>query len=243
MRDRNEYERARTPEAKQERVATILLAARTLALSRGIRAVTLTDIAAEVGMHKSTMLRYFETREEIFLRLAASEWEEWAVEMVRKFSALHVPSTTNPEDMPGRASAAAHLLASSLVARPLFCDLLAQTPLNLERGVSFETVREFKLVAIASSGTVKTALEEWFPLKWSDASNVVGTAVGLAGAFWQMAAPGTQLQEFYLSDALLFHVAFDVESRLHDVLTALIVGYASGSTFEGWSSHTNPEPE
>ena len=61
--------RARSPEAKAAREQAILDAARALGRDRGIRTVTLTDIADAVGMHKSAMLRYFETREEIFLRL------------------------------------------------------------------------------------------------------------------------------------------------------------------------------
>ena len=67
--------RARSPEAKAAREQAILEAARALGRERGTRAVTLTDIADAVGMHKSAMLRYFETREEIFLRLTAEGLE------------------------------------------------------------------------------------------------------------------------------------------------------------------------
>ena len=76
--DTPDFQRARSPQAKQHREAAILDAARALGAERGIRQVTLTDIAAAVGMHKSALLRYFETREEIFLRLTAADWQEWA---------------------------------------------------------------------------------------------------------------------------------------------------------------------
>ena len=59
------------------RESAILEAARALGAERGIRQITLTDIGEAVGMHKSAMLRYFETREEIFLRLTADGWREW----------------------------------------------------------------------------------------------------------------------------------------------------------------------
>ncbi|MFE0460651.1 TetR family transcriptional regulator, partial [Kitasatospora sp. NPDC058965] len=49
--------RARSPEAKRAREAAILDAAARLATEHGVRVVTLTDIAATVGMHKSAMLR------------------------------------------------------------------------------------------------------------------------------------------------------------------------------------------
>ena len=63
------FQRARSAQAKQQRESAILDAAQELGSARGIRQVTLTDIAEAVGMHKSAMLRYFETREQIFLRL------------------------------------------------------------------------------------------------------------------------------------------------------------------------------
>jgi AcrR family transcriptional regulator len=40
--------------------------------------VSLADIAARVGIHKSALLRYFETREQIFLELTAAAWRDWA---------------------------------------------------------------------------------------------------------------------------------------------------------------------
>src|ERR1700678_155386 len=72
------FQRARSTAAKHLREAAILDAARRLGAERGIRQVTLTEIAEAVGMHKSALLRYFETREEIFLRLTAEDWREWS---------------------------------------------------------------------------------------------------------------------------------------------------------------------
>ncbi len=53
------FTRARSTGAKAVRQQAILDSATRLALARGVRADTLTDIAKGVGMHKSTMLRYF----------------------------------------------------------------------------------------------------------------------------------------------------------------------------------------
>src|ERR1700690_4367321 len=72
------YQRARRPEQKLERRDAILGAARELALRDGVRTVSLADIAARVGIHKSALLRYFETREQIFLELTAQAWLGWA---------------------------------------------------------------------------------------------------------------------------------------------------------------------
>ncbi|HEU4330550.1 MAG TPA: helix-turn-helix domain-containing protein, partial [Lapillicoccus sp.] len=65
----NEFMRARRPEHKQQRREAILDAARDLALRRGVRAITLGDLAEAVGLAKSNVVRYFGTREEIFVEL------------------------------------------------------------------------------------------------------------------------------------------------------------------------------
>ena len=67
------FVRARRPEHKQQRREAILAAARALALERGVRAVTLGDLADSVGLAKSNVVRYFGTREEIFVDLFSEE--------------------------------------------------------------------------------------------------------------------------------------------------------------------------
>ncbi|MFF1593383.1 TetR/AcrR family transcriptional regulator, partial [Streptomyces sp. NPDC058286] len=102
------FQRARSAEAKQAREGAILDAARTLGRGRGIRDVTLTDIATEVGMHKSALLRYFETREQIFLELTAEGWREWSASLRANLAA----KTTGPP--PDRAE----VFAPNRAARP-----------------------------------------------------------------------------------------------------------------------------
>ncbi|HET6858355.1 MAG TPA: TetR/AcrR family transcriptional regulator [Streptomyces sp.] len=71
------FVRARRPEHKQQRRQAILDAARTLGMESGVREVTLRGVALAVGLAKSNVARYFGTREEIFLELAAEAWGEW----------------------------------------------------------------------------------------------------------------------------------------------------------------------
>ncbi|MFJ7075007.1 TetR/AcrR family transcriptional regulator [Streptomyces sp. NPDC098781] len=218
------FERARSAEAKRIRQTAILESAARLAAEHGIREVTLTDIAAAVGMHKSAMLRYFETREEIFLRLSASGWAEWSEAVRERLGPLGDAGTSDSEE---QISTAAGILAETLVARPVFCDLLAHTPLNLERGVSFDAVRSFKTGAIAEVQAIGTALCKALPITPHQGGSTVSTAVAMAGALWQMAAPGTELRGFYQSSPELAHAVVDVAPQLTDVLTALLRGYVT----------------
>ncbi|HEX2171460.1 MAG TPA: helix-turn-helix domain-containing protein, partial [Dehalococcoidia bacterium] len=62
--------RARRPEQKQQRREAILEVARQLAVESGVDNVSLGNVAAAVGLTKSNVVRYFGTREEIYLELA-----------------------------------------------------------------------------------------------------------------------------------------------------------------------------
>ena len=210
------FERARSDEAKGQREQSILDAARRLGALRGIREITLTDIANAIGMHKSALLRYFETREQIFLKLTALEWEQWSPE-------LRAALANGEAAAPARI---AREFARTLVERPLFCDLLAHTPLNLERHVSMDSVRDFKLVTHREVDAIIECLRGLLPrLSVEQALDVIATATSMAGAQWQMANPGPEAAALYRSDPRLAHAIVDVEPRLARVLRALIEGF------------------
>ena len=98
--------------------------------------MTLGDVAREVGLAKSNVLRYFETREEIYGQLTAEGWRDRA-------EAVH----TRLDGASAGPAEVAHALTQTLSERPLFCDLLAHTPANLEHNVSPRTFRALKLNA------------------------------------------------------------------------------------------------
>lgn len=212
------FQRARSPEAKRQREAAILDAATTLGLEHGIRQITLTDIAAAVDMHKSALLRYFETREQIFLRLTASGWQDWSAEL---------RASTGPMTVDVETANIAGTFARTLISRPLFCDLLAQAPLNLERNVSLDQVRAFKLVTHTEVEAIVAELRRLRPhLTEVQAVDVIATATSMAGALWQMCTPAPEVAELYRSDPRLGLAVFDADSRLARILTALLNGYS-----------------
>jgi hypothetical protein len=162
------------------------------------------------------MLRYFETREQIFLMLTADGWREWSAALRAELGAL----------TPGAdaAAPAARALAGTLVARPVFCDLLAQAPLNLERNVSIESVRAFKLVTLEEVAAISSELTRLLGLSEQQAIDVIAAATSLAGALWQMATPGPEVAELYRGDPRLAHAIVEVGPRLARILAALLRG-------------------
>ena len=173
--------RARRPEHKQQRYDAILAAARELATAESVNAVSLADIAERVGMHKSALLRYFETREEIFLRLAEVEWREWAGAVVADLDDI------GPDGDPDRI---AETIAVSFSDRPLFCQLLLHGPLTLERNVSLDAVRTFKRAAMRAAADVAGALHRAMPsLDMAACVELLAMTAMIASGMWQVVNP------------------------------------------------------
>jgi AcrR family transcriptional regulator len=214
------FRRARRPEHKQQRYDSILIAARKLGLRNGVRAVSLTDIAAEVGMHKSAVLRYFGTREEIYLRLTAEGWRDWA-------QAVHTAIGEEAPVSPGRLAAA---LAGTLAERPLFCELLAHASLILERHVSAGAVHAFKLTAVTAADDLGSLAARAVPdMSPADGRDLIAAVTALAANLWQYSHPPEVLAELYVTDPRLAHAAMDFTPRLEHLTHAVIVGLTGDS--------------
>jgi hypothetical protein len=112
-----------------------------------------------------------------------------------------------------------------LAERGTFCDLIAQAPMNLERNVSVEGVRRYKLTSGESLARITAAVREALPgLSVVAAGDLVAAATSLAGTFWQISTPPPQIAELYRSDPRLGHALIDLEPRLRRILTAYLDG-------------------
>jgi AcrR family transcriptional regulator len=210
-----DFQRARRPEQKEQRREAILAAAADLARRDGVRAVTLSEIARAVGIHKSALLRYFETREQIFLELTGREWAAWQ------------ESTTVAlaEIASGGADAVAAALATSFVERPLLCDLIPHTALNLERHASVEAVHAYKLTSLGAVDAVAAALAGPLPALSDDQRRELVSYVALlAGSMFQIATPPEPLADLYRREPQLGHALLDLEPRLTRATRVAIAG-------------------
>jgi AcrR family transcriptional regulator len=225
------YQRARRPEQKLERRDAILAAAGELALRDGVRAVSLADIAARVGIHKSALLRYFETREQIFLELTAQQWQEWTAGLHTALDPAVPGNAAGDSAGPGPAVGAdaatlvASVFAESFGSRPLLCDLIAHTPLNLERNVSAEAVRRYKLTSLGAVHEAAALVQRVLPaLSLAECGEFVAALASLAGALWQIANPVPVLIELYASDPALAGACVELTPRLRRAGEILLAG-------------------
>jgi AcrR family transcriptional regulator len=210
-----EFQRARRPEHKEERREAILLAARELAVERSVRDVSLGDIARRVGLAKSNVLRYFETREEVYLRLLVREWESWQVDVaVQLWSGDPTPDVI------------AETLSVTLAERPLFCDLLSQMAATLERNVSVETARVFRAATLQMVSDLGEVISELLPgIDPEDGREAVSGAIVIVAGLWPMATPSPHVREMLAGAPELLHGHVDFQPRLQHLLSALLVGF------------------
>ncbi|MFK0152659.1 TetR family transcriptional regulator [Streptomyces sp. NPDC090499] len=212
------FQRARRPEQKEQRRQDILDAAAALGRRDGVRAVTLTGLAGEAGVHKSAVLRYFESREAVFLLLTADAWQDWATAVEEA-----LPEPTDPQEV-------AAVLAGTLGNRPLFCDLLAHAQLNLERGVSEQEVRAFKVSALAAVDRIAHTLTSAMPsVSRSQAIDVIAGVTAVAAALWQTANPPETLARIYAQDPAFAHSPLEFAPRLERLVALLLTGTAAAA--------------
>lgn len=182
----SEFIRARRPEQKQQRRDAILTAARQLAVDSGVANVSLGGVAAAVGLAKSNVVRYFGTREEIYLELAGECWRDWRDEVLRRLDA---------------GGDVVDTLAETLDARPLFCDLLSHASTSLEHNVSVAAARDYKETMVAVIDEVGTAAAKAHPsLTDNEGVELVTAAAGLVGVLYPADNPPPTIAEVYAQE-------------------------------------------
>jgi AcrR family transcriptional regulator len=208
------FQRARRPEHKAQRRGAILAAARTLALERGVQHVSLGDIAASAGTVKSNVLRYFETREEVYLQLTLEDYAEWNRAVVECLGALPHSSPVNVADV----------LADTLVERPLLCDLFAHVSSTLEHNVSPLLGRDFKVRMVDLTGQLAASIAAALvDVPTEQAFEVVAGTYALVAGLWPMCNPPPELAAL-LEGPELSHTRVSFKDALRRMLPALLVG-------------------
>jgi len=180
------FQRARTAEQKQQRWDAILAAARRVALRSGVRDATLAMIAEEVGLAPSNVLRYFGTREEIYLQLLGDAWNEWSQELERSLEGV----------TPG-AAAIASVVSRTLCERPLLCDLVAYIGPSFEYNVSVDAVRRMTLLGRERVKTFSILFTGLLSVTEEDAFDLYVALFAFTGNLWMRSHPSEEVAAVY----------------------------------------------
>ncbi len=181
--------------------------------------VSLNELSRRVGLAKSNVLRYFESREAVLLELLDLAWQEWL--------AAVDPSAPPAE----RADQLAAVIASSLASRPVLCDLISAQAAVLEHNVSPQVAADYKRAAIASVTSLSELVVEHLPeLGEHDAFRFAAATVMVTGAVWTHAKPSAAMLAAYEADPNLATLRLDFLPTLRDVLEVLIAGLLARSS-------------
>ena len=115
------FQRARNEEQREIRRRAILDTAAAMLDEMPVAEVTLNELSRRVGLAKSNVLRYFESREAVLLELLDDFLGRWLVELAGDLEAgIEAQATAEV-----RAGQLAEILSQSLVGRVVLCDLFS----------------------------------------------------------------------------------------------------------------------
>src|SRR5215471_7064311 len=184
------FQRARSEEQREARRQAILRAAAAMLAEMPVAEVTLNELSRRVGLAKSNVLRYFESREAVLLELLDSAWREWLGQLDGDLARSVDPGA--PVAVRGDQLAAA--IAASLAARPVLCDLISAQAAVLERNVSPKVAAEYKQASIEGISALGRLLLRCLPeLGEPDAFRLAGAATLTASALWPHTQPSAAM--------------------------------------------------
>ncbi|WP_019200779.1 TetR family transcriptional regulator [Tsukamurella sp. 1534] len=219
------FQRARSPEQRAERREAILATADTMLAEMPVADLTLNELSRRVGLAKSNVLRYFESREEILLELLARSSRGWVGELGRAVDAAVDPATSFAD----RTDAYAAAFARTAAAHPHLLGLIAVQAGVLERNVSGEAVLRFKRAARDLLDELAEALAAAIPELGPAAPAACALGVTLAGALFVQAEQSAACAAAYAADPTLAPLHVDLVPALTAAVATVIAGAAARS--------------
>ncbi|WP_316675292.1 TetR family transcriptional regulator [uncultured Tolumonas sp.] len=213
---KNEFCRARTEEQRQQRRTHILGITKEMLQDRRLADLSFNEIAKRVGLAKSNIMRYFDSRESILLTLLLAEYDDWVKEVEY---ALENRNNTPPVEL------LSEVLSSTIMARSLMCELLSAAPMVLEHNVSTEEIIKFKLSIQTSIRRLMTIISsylgEWDAIK---TGIFVSEFHACVTHTWSLVNPSPALKTAYITCPDIAVLSFPAHIVVRETIATLIVG-------------------
>ena len=213
------FRRARNEEQREVRRQAILSTAEAMLAEMPVAALSLNELSRRVGLAKSNVLRYFESREAVLLELLDAAWREW-------LEALEAELRDIPAPVGDRVERVATAIAGTLAARPMLCELAGASAGVLERNISAAVAARFKRAALANTAALGRLVRGPVPELGEPAGQrFAGAAVLVAGAVWAAARPSAAMLAAYEADRTLAAMRLDFTAGLRELLATLLAGF------------------
>ena len=214
------FQRARSEEQREVRRKAIMDTAAAMLDEMPVAEVSLNELSRRVGLAKSNVLRYFESREAVLLDLLDYFLGNWLAELRDELAAGIDPRLPAAE----RADQLAEVLSRSLAARTVLCDLFGAQGGVLEHNVSTEVVIRHKRAALDSLGTLVQLVHHHLPELGDNAKNVCLLTMIMAGALSGYCPPPASVLAVYEAEPALAELSVDLRESLKLAITTAIMG-------------------
>src|SRR5262245_5058222 len=125
------------------RRTAILTSAREMLAEKNVADISLRELSGRIGLAKSNVLRYFDSREAIFLEILDEEFGTWLADLEARLGRPRARKVNYANEIPVAAAD-----AEWLMDRQLLCELVWAMAGVLERKLSCHWTRDFKARAI-----------------------------------------------------------------------------------------------
>jgi AcrR family transcriptional regulator len=140
------------------RRSAIMTSAREMLTEKNLADISLRELSHRVGLAKSNVLRYFDSREAIFLEVLDEEFQAWLTDLDARLGKPRARKAGYATEV-----RVATTMAASLLDAELLCELLASMAIVLERNISGEFARHFKARAMANIAAVAQLVARHLP--------------------------------------------------------------------------------
>ncbi|MFE5138657.1 TetR/AcrR family transcriptional regulator [Streptomyces fagopyri] len=214
------FQRARSEEQREIRRQAILDTAATMLDEMAVGEVSLNELSRRVGLAKSNVLRYFESREAILLELLDSAWKRLMDELPGLLAAGIGPERAVRQ----RGDEFAAVFTRALAERRVLCDLLSAQAGVLEHNVSAAVAARYKRAAIGNVDALAGLARQYLPELGGGARLFSAQAFMMAGAVWTHARPSPGMLAAYDADPSLAALRMDFAATLQEMVATLIAG-------------------
>ncbi|HEX3750270.1 MAG TPA: TetR family transcriptional regulator [Streptosporangiaceae bacterium] len=215
------FQRARSAEQREVRRRAILDTAAAMLAEMPVADITLNELSRRVGLAKSNVLRYFESREAVLLELLEEAWLKWLGALAADLE----EAVDAAAPIARRGDQVAAVLAASLAARPVLCDLISAQAAVLERNVSPQVAATYKRTTVTAIGDLGALLSRHLSdLTGHDATRLGAAAVVTTGALWPQCQPSPAMLAAYEADPSLAALRLDFEPALREFLEIFTSG-------------------
>jgi AcrR family transcriptional regulator len=201
------FQRARSDEQRAMRRQSILRTAADMLDEMPVAALSLNELSRRVGLAKSAMMRYFESREAVLLDLLSEAAARYRAEIAETLPGWVDPSASAPV----RARQVAAQLATTFAVHPTLCELLSVQHAILEHNISVDVATRYKRSSRDGMRWLAERLRGLLPeLDDEQALRASHMVIILVGALWTRSRPApAQLAAFQADSSLAFmHPAF-----------------------------------